>query len=73
MSNKTCPCNGCVPPERYPGCGGKCSKYKDWKTSQLLEKAVKDAARLSEKICDDYAIQESIKNAKIRRDLEKFR
>lgn len=25
-----CPCKDCVPPERHPGCHGKCEKYIEW-------------------------------------------
>ena len=31
-------CNGCVPPERHPGCHAKCEKY-------LKEKAAYDALK----------------------------
>ena len=30
MRKPPCPCNGCVPPERYVGCHGSCEKYEDW-------------------------------------------
>ena len=73
MSSNICPCKGCEPPKRYPGCGGKCPEYKEWKTSQLLGKAVKDAAKAVDKICDDYAIKESIKNGKARGNVERYR
>lgn len=72
MSN-ICPCKGCEPPKRYPGCGGKCSEYKDWKERHLLRKATYDAAKAVDKICDDYAIKESTKSAKTRRTVEKYR
>lgn len=39
---KDCPCHGCVPPNRYPGCHGNCEAYKDWKAS---EQEKKDAER----------------------------
>ena len=28
-------CNGCIPPKRYPGCGGKCKEYKKEKAEYL--------------------------------------
>ena len=36
-------------------------------------KAVKDAAKAVDKICDDYAIKESIKNGKARGNVERYR
>ena len=71
--NNICPCNGCEAPKRYPGCGSKCAKYKSWKERHLLRKATYDAAKAIEKICDDYAIKESIKNGKVRRNVERYR
>ncbi len=31
-------CNGCVPPKRYPGCGGTCKEYKEEKAKYLKDK-----------------------------------
>lgn len=73
MDNDICPCNGCVPPERYPGCHGKCPKYKAWNERHLLRKATYDATKLCDRICDDYDITISTKNAKARRCVDKYR
>lgn len=73
MSNKVCPCKGCVPPKRNPGCHGKCPEYKAWNERHLFHKGTKDATKLCERICDDYAIRESIKNARLRQTVEKYR
>lgn len=39
------PCEGCVPPVRYPGCHGKCERHAEWaarvKVEQDAEKAQK--------------------------------
>lgn len=28
---KDCPCIGCVPPTRHPGCHSQCDGYKEWR------------------------------------------
>ena len=73
MSNNTCPCKGCVPPKRKPGCHGACPEYKGWHNKHLWHKRTIDAMKLCDSICDNYAIGEMEKNAKIRRELEKYR
>lgn len=32
MMSKTCPCKGCAPPKRNPGCHSKCDEYIKWKS-----------------------------------------
>lgn len=31
-------CNGCVPPKRYPGCGGHCPEYQKQKAKLKADK-----------------------------------
>ena len=37
MTNKDCPCNGCVAPERRADCHGSCDRYKTWNTKHVEE------------------------------------
>ena len=37
MTNKDCPCNGCVAPERHIDCHGSCGRYKTWNTKHVGE------------------------------------
>lgn len=37
-----CPCRGCEPPEREPGCHARCEKYLTWKASK---QEIKDKIR----------------------------
>ena len=39
-----CPCKGCVPPERGPGCHSTCGKYREWqeKVADAKEKIEKE-------------------------------
>ena len=32
MSNRDCPCRGCVPPKRTPTCHSSCPDYAEWKS-----------------------------------------
>ena len=62
-------CNGCIPPKRYPGCGGKCKEYKEEKEEQgygsirirddLLKKK-----RISLDIVDSLSFQNEEEKAK---------
>ena len=36
--NKIQCCRHCVPPKRYPGCGGHCEEYKKEKAKYLEDK-----------------------------------
>lgn len=49
------PCHGCVPPNRYPGCHGICSDYKNWKASEQVKKdAVRERKELESAVCASY-------------------
>lgn len=38
-----CPCRHCQPPERYPGCHGKCEVYAAWRqNTDDAAKAIRD-------------------------------
>lgn len=39
MSNRDCPCRGCVPPKRTPTCHSNCPEYADWKSGLDAENA----------------------------------
>ena len=41
---RTCPCNGCVAPNRHPGCHSNCKEKSDWdlEKDQLMEKIRKE-------------------------------
>lgn len=73
MSNSNCPCNGCVPPKRYPGCHGGCEEYKSWNEEHIRHNRELYIAKAKDKLCDDYTIDEMSKNAKKRREIEKHR
>lgn len=51
MSNRVCPCKGCVPPKRTLSCHSTCQEYTDWKTD--LE-ALNDKIRESKKEYADF-------------------
>ena len=39
MSNRDCPCKGCVPPKRTPTCHSSCTDYAEWKSGLDAENA----------------------------------
>ena len=44
MRRPPCPCDGCVPPQRQPGCHNRCGGYIEWKakcdaTYETIKKA----------------------------------
>lgn len=49
-SNSTddCPCRGCVPPTRFPGCHAVCIQYIDWDAKRKAEKQYIRERRLKE-------------------------
>lgn len=47
---KDSPCHGCVPPVRYPGCSGKCSRYHEWRERVNEEKETVHRNREKERI-----------------------
>ena len=64
MSNKECPCKGCVPPLRRPGCHESCLLYLSWQKKHIRHLAAIREARAKEHICDDYTAAEIRKNRK---------
>lgn len=42
-------CKGCVPPNRYPGCHGKCEKYLAEKAEHDAQKAENDKKQALER------------------------
>jgi hypothetical protein len=46
-------CKGCVPPDRYPGCHGKCEKYLNEKSAyDALKKAEDEKKRVRDGLVD---------------------
>lgn len=35
MTNKDCPCNGCVAPDRHIDCHASCGRYKIWSAKHV--------------------------------------
>jgi hypothetical protein len=65
MANEDCPCNGCVAPKRYPGCGIDCIEYKKWKHKETERKAQIREVKTSENECVPWYVRNS-KNRRYR-------
>lgn len=73
MSNKECPCNGCVAPKRCPGCHGSCPEYIAWNEEYNMDRLAIWAAKQADNICDDYIVGEIRKCVKKRNEIEGLR
>lgn len=73
MSNANCPCKGCVPPKRCPGCHGSCAEYIAWQRNHVRHLMAVRRAKEKQKVCSDYTAERVRKNKKKREDVEKLR
>lgn len=65
MSSNICPCKGCVPPKRKPGCHGACPAYIKWSRKHVADQMAAIRAKERDNIYEDYAIEEMFRNGKV--------
>ena len=49
----TC-CKDCVPPKRYPGCGGHCPEYKKQKAKLIADKEREREYKKNNRVLTNY-------------------